>query len=573
MRLPILAAAAFAASCAHLPATSAVLLEERGLSDYVQARHASAAGDLGRAALLYEGALGHAPSEPYLLKSTMELAIAAGDEDLAVGAARRLAEAGAADSATGLILAADALKRRRWGEFDARLDTLTSSGFGSFVAPVVRAWGLEARGKPEEARAALDGKPPRDFAPQYWLEHRGHLAMVQGRKADAIAAYLELLEASEGGESGGGAGSDWRARLLLADAYRTAGRKDYALEVLEDAEDRPDVFAARQALSRGKKIDEAPGSAREAVAALFIRLAADLSRDRTAPIALLFARTATWLDPDDSRGWLLTSQFLARAEQFGSALAAAQQIDEKDDDAAIARGQTAALLSALDRQQEALALLEAAAAAKEAGAEAFVQLGEAYSEAERHGDAIAAYRAALERPLPSEVMRWQIWFLIGAAEEQRGDWQSAETALRKALQLSPEEAVTLNYLGYTLLDHGVKTEEAIQLIEEAHRLRPNDGHITDSLGWAQYRQGDYAEAVETLERAIADVPGDTTINDHLGDAYWQVGRRIEARFRWRAALDGEPTEAQREIIERKLAYGYDRALAASTPPEERSARP
>ena len=84
-------------------------------------------------------------------------------------------------------------------------------------------------------------------------------------------------------------------------------------------------------------------------------------------------------------------------------------------------------------------------------------------------------------------------------------------------------------------------------------LRPNDGYIVDSLGWAYYRLHRYKDAVATLERAIELRPEDSTINDHLGDAYWQVGPQAGsdlpvgacARHEPRAGpAAGDPREAE-----------------------------
>ena len=331
--------------------------------------------------------------------------------------------------------------------------------------------------------------------------------------------------------------------------------------MLEKAVPAPDVIAARAQLKAGEKLDEAPHSASEGLSRLFLRLAADISRSRPVPMSLVFTRAANWLDSGNARAWLATGQYLAQAEQYDAALEAARQVKSGSVLSGLADAQIAAILTAMERDKEALDKLEAAAKAPGADAEAWANLGQAYHDADRYDDAIEAYRKAQALPIANEAMAWQLWFMTGAAEEARGDWEAAEVAFRKALEIAPKESLTLNYLGYTLLDRGQKVDEAIDLIEQAHALAPDNGHITDSLGWAQYRQGDYAAAVETLEKAITSVPGDTTINDHLGDAYWQVGRRIEARFRWRAALQGEPTEAQEKEITEKLTLGLDRALA------------
>lgn len=91
------------------------------------------------------------------------------------------------------------------------------------------------------------------------------------------------------------------------------------------------------------------------------------------------------------------------------------------------------------------------------------------------------------------------------------------------------------------------------MIERAVALRPSSGAIIDSLGWAHYRLGDYAQAVDMLERAVELEPADPTLNDHLGDVYWRLGRRIEARFQWERALSFEPDNA--DSIRAKIAGG------------------
>jgi Flp pilus assembly protein TadD len=99
------------------------------------------------------------------------------------------------------------------------------------------------------------------------------------------------------------------------------------------------------------------------------------------------------------------------------------------------------------------------------------------------------------------------------------------------------------------------------MIERAAKARPDDGAITDSLGWALYRQGGYAKAVTVMERAVELMPVDPVINDHLGDVYWAVDRKREAEFQWKRALSFKPdTEAEAARIRRKLDVGLDVVL-------------
>src|SRR5258708_15813877 len=86
----------------------------------------------------------------------------------------------------------------------------------------------------------------------------------------------------------------------------------------------------------------------------------------------------------------------------------------------------------------------------------------------------------------------------------------------------------------------------MRMTGRAGQLRPNDGYIIYSLGWAFYRLGNFTQASRYLEHAAELRPEDPTINDHLGDAYWQTGRVVEARNQWRRALQfgPEPPDAK-----------------------------
>src|SRR3546814_6795546 len=105
------------------------------------------------------------------------------------------------------------------------------------------------------------------------------------------------------------------------------------------------------------------------------------------------------------------------------------------------------------------------------------------------------------------------------------------------------------------------------MFERAVAQRPEDGFITDSLGWVLFRLGDYEGAVALLERAVALEPGDPVINDHLGDVYWLVGRKLEARFQWSRSLSLEPEE---ELAARLRAKLDGREQPKPLPPDRKS---
>ena len=113
----------------------------------------------------------------------------------------------------------------------------------------------------------------------------------------------------------------------------------------------------------------------------------------------------------------------------------------------------------------------------------------------------------------------------------------------------------MNYLGYSWVDMGMNLDEAMDLIRKAVDLRPSDGYIVDSLGWAYYRLGKFDDAVRELERAVSLKPDDPVLNDHLGDAYWRGGRQLEATFQWAHARDMKPDKDVLASVQKKLAEG------------------
>ncbi|MBX3521696.1 MAG: tetratricopeptide repeat protein, partial [Xanthobacteraceae bacterium] len=101
----------------------------------------------------------------------------------------------------------------------------------------------------------------------------------------------------------------------------------------------------------------------------------------------------------------------------------------------------------------------------------------------------------------------------------------------------------------------VNLDKGLDMIRKAVSLRPKDGYIIDSLGWAYYRLGRYEEAAAELERAVELTPNDPTINDHLGDVYWKTDRKLEAHFQWSHALEMKPEPEDLTRIQQKLKEG------------------
>jgi tetratricopeptide (TPR) repeat protein len=116
---------------------------------------------------------------------------------------------------------------------------------------------------------------------------------------------------------------------------------------------------------------------------------------------------------------------------------------------------------------------------------------------------------------------------------------AAEKDLRRILKREPKNANALNALGYTLADRTTRYKEALGFIEQALALKPDDPFILDSMGWVQYRLGNYPEAVKHLRAALGQ-RADAEIAAHLGEVLWVMGDRAGAESVWTSALKQSP---------------------------------
>ena len=158
-------------------------------------------------------------------------------------------------------------------------------------------------------------------------------------------------------------------------------------------------------------------------------------------------------------------------------------------------------------------------------------IGDIYRNSKNYEKSIIFYKKSIESNVSSDIFR-----KLGICYERTNQDKLAEKYFKLALKLDPNDAFTLNYLGYWWADENRNLDQAIELIIKAVSLEPSSGYFADSLGWVFFKMGEYDKAVEWLEKAIQLTPTDPIIADHLGDAYWKTGRFIEAKYKWKHAL-------------------------------------
>ncbi|MDP7416588.1 MAG: tetratricopeptide repeat protein, partial [Desulfobacterales bacterium] len=143
-----------------------------------------------------------------------------------------------------------------------------------------------------------------------------------------------------------------------------------------------------------------------------------------------------------------------------------------------------------------------------------------------------------------------ILFRLGVVYDKLKRKEDSMEAMRKVIRVDPKNANALNYLGYSYADLGENLDEAEKLIKEALKYKPDDGYITDSLGWVYFKKGLFQKALKFLEKAIHLVPDDPIILEHLGDAYLKTGSKLKALEYYQQSL--KMKKKDKKDIERKI---------------------
>jgi tetratricopeptide (TPR) repeat protein len=293
----------------------------------------------------------------------------------------------------------------------------------------------------------------------------------------------------------------------------------------------------------------------DGVAEAYFTFAALLRGQDANDFALIMLRLALDLRPNFAAARLLAADILTNQRHPQAAIDMLNEVPAGDPIISLVLLRRVTLVDRLGRSDDAMRDLERLARDYPDSPLPDVQRGDILRTKQRFSDAVTAYDKAIGRishPVPSD---WVVFYDRGVAEERTHLWQKAEADFHRALELSPDQPFVLNYLAYSWADMGHRLTEARQMIQRAAERRPNDGAITDSLGWVMFRQGDHQAAVKTLEKAVELEPEDSTINNHLGDAYMAVGRKIEAQYQWRRALNLNPAPDDAAKLEAKLSTG------------------
>jgi tetratricopeptide (TPR) repeat protein len=391
---------------------------------------------------------------------------------------------------------------------------LNSAEVRLVLASGANAAGMTARAS-EEAKAAVALQPDSE---------RAALAAAQFLQNTDRAAALELLQRQV---ARSGASAEVRlayARLLVADRQYGPARAQF--ELLQQADPKnPDLVYSLALLSL-------QGNLRAEARTYLLRY-----------LDLLQSQPSEERDPDQA--FLYLAQLAEDDKQYDDALRWLRKI-EGGDEFIPARVREALVLAKMQRVDEARKLLRGVQAnSPDERLQLVLAEAQLLRETRRYDEASKLLAQALEKT-PDNIA---LLYDSAMTAEKLDRIDAMERQLRRVIELKPDYAHAYNALGYTFADRNVRLPEALQLIEKAHQLAPEDPFILDSLGWVYFRMGDLPQARKYLELAY-DAKPDAEVTIHLAEVLWSSGDQARARTLLREARAKEPGN---ELLKSTLA--------------------
>jgi len=532
--------------------------------NYLAAIVAGASRDLGAASVYLREAVREDPGNNDLLERAFVAFLADGSMPDAFRAADRLIQLDPSNGLAQLVIGIRAIKQKSYQTARNHLQRGGRGRAADITATLLSAWSYLGSGNSKRAIETLErlkGEPSYNLFRDY---HAGLILDAAGRKAEAEKRLKSAFDAEK---------TTLRLVDLWARFQARNGDFDAAAATYADF-DRllPNHPVIREGMALVAKKDAPPrqiSTAQQGAAEVLYGLASAGNRQGDEAAALLYLRMAIYLDPGHDLAVLTLGDILERARQPEDAVAVYDRMPASSPLRPNAEIQAGLALENLGKPEEAVKHLDKVIADRPDDVDALSALGNIYRSRKLFTEAAATYDKAIAKLASPGRANWDLYYFRGIARERINRWPEAEADLRKALELLPdplgrERALVLNYLGYSLVDKHLKLDEGLEMLRRAVELRPRDGYIIDSLGWAYYRLGRYEDASREIERAMELRPSDPVINDHLGDVYWRTGRQLEAKFQWNHARDLKPEPEDLSKILRKIERGLEEPSANVT---------
>ena len=526
------------------------------LGSYLAGRVARGRNDTTNAVEFYRRTLVRSPDNIRVVQSAFLMEATEGNRQKAAHLARQLVKNNKGHRLAQLWLGIDSFSNGRLDEADKHFKAAYSGPVGELTSSLAQAWVALAQGKKNDAYALLKSSKQADWSDFYLRYHRALIADAMGDQKTARSNYQRIFSVDSRTPRTTAA---YIRHAVRYGQYRLAGQTARTHIRKSSSNGHETIRYLFNKIKAGERLQLIVDTPEAGLAEVFYGLGEALTSEGGVSLGTIYLQMALVLKPDFPFALAALANVYESTKRYDRAIETYDRIPKGTPLQASIDIRKAVNLNSLDRVDDAKAVLDKLAAERPTDIRPLEAVGNILRSRKRYREAIDYYTRVLALLPKEEKRHWTYWYARGTSYERIKDWPKAEKDLLKALELDPDQALILNYLGYSWVDQKVNLERGLKLIEKAVSLKPDDGYIVDSLGWAHFRLGNFDKAVKHLERAVELRPEDPVLNDHLGDALWQVGREREARYQWEQALTLKP-EAKDEVkIREKLASGLPRS--------------
>jgi tetratricopeptide (TPR) repeat protein len=533
---------------------------------YLAGRSAGKERDNAIAADYLSKALLADPDNPVLIEKLFLLEVSAGNLPEAEELAIKVLSFNSQQRMARIVLGLRDFRNRHYAQARRNFSEAAYTPIGELTSALLSAWCRAGEGNLTAALKELDKLDSNESFANFKSYHAALIADYLANPIRAEASYKKAYEQ---------AGTSLRVVQSYGNFLERHNRRPEAIKIYEaflaGGEKNALVETALKNAQGGKLPDAfLPSPSAGASEALF-SLASAMTDDQSIDVALLYTQLAFTLKGDKPVLDTLLGDIYANTKQYQYAIDAYDRTPPTSPLRVNADTEIAVNLQRLERSKEAEAKLVGIVTKDPKNYDVLMTLGNVYRSNEEFPAAADTYSKALALVAQPGKDQWRAFYYRGIAYEQQKIWDKGEADFRKALSLSPDEPMVLNYLGYAMIERKLNLGEALDMVKKAVALKPNDGYIVDSLGWAYFQLGDYEQAAAQIERAVDLNPADPTIAEHLGDVYWRVGRTLEAKFQWQHAKDNGPQAVDLKRVQDKLLNGLP-AVPVTKPAENTTAK-
>lgn len=419
------------------------------------------------------------------------------------------------DPAILLLLAEMYLSADQTGEAKKILDQVLSEDRESYPAQLLMARLYQAEGEVDEAVAAFQKVLERHDSIEVQME-LGELFIKNERYDEAAALYERLVAENDLNES---------VRLALIHVYLL--QKKDALALTE--------------LNRLKKYVDQPRRVDLIIARLYAK-----QQQYEKAIAVL-EKIVEKENPAEAR--YLLALLLAHQQKYEQALKHVRLVDRKSPEYLEALFLHVRILKEQNKVAEAKALLKSHLNTPEyRNAELYILLAALYQLEDRTDQGKKVLQQGLKIFPNDENLLYEYGLIL----EDSGEHSAALAVMQRIIAFQPDNAAALNFVGFSWADKKINLNQALDYIQRAIRLKPDNGYIRDSLGWVYFRLGKLDQAIIELETAARLSPEDAVILEHLADVYLEKGRLKDALDTYTKALELDLDEEEQSRIQEKI---------------------